>query len=226
MSIRIVIADDHQIMRQALKVLLESESDMEVVGEAENGRNTITLTKKLMPDVIVMDVKMPEMGGIEASYQILTEFPNVKVIGLSMYNDRRFVLDMLKAGAQGFLLKDCAFEDLIRAIRLVISSRTYLSPEVAEIVVKDFVGRDSRARQAGQSALTPREQEVLRLISEGKRSIQIAEMLHISVKTVDTHLQQIKIKLNTRSVAELTKYALREGLTSLTPPEVESETTH
>ena len=215
MSIRIVIADDHQIVRQGLKLLLEKESDMEVVGEAEDGRSTVTLTRELTPDVVVMDVKMPEMNGIEASHRILSEFPDVKVIALSMYSDRRFVIDMLKAGAQGYLLKDCAFEELAQAIRLVITSKTYLSPGIAEIVVKDYVTLDSRANQSVFAALTPREREVLQLIAEGKRTSQIAELLHIGIKTVDTHRQQIMHKLKTRSVAELTKFAIREGLITL-----------
>ncbi|MEJ2069777.1 MAG: response regulator transcription factor [Syntrophobacterales bacterium] len=215
MSIRIIIADDHQIVRQGLKLLLEKESDMEVVGEAEDGRRTVTLAKDLTPDIVLMDVKMPEMNGIEASYQILSEFPNVNVIALSMYSDRRFVLDMLKAGARGYLLKDCAFEELAQAIRLVMAKKTYLSPGIAEIVVKDFVTHDAGAKQSVFSALTPREGEVLQMIAEGKRTGQIADLLRISKKTVDTHRQQIMFKLKTRSVAELTKFAIREGLIAL-----------
>jgi DNA-binding NarL/FixJ family response regulator len=212
MSIRIIIADDHQIIRQSLKILLEKESDMEVVGEAENGRSAITLTRRLTPDVVVMDVKMPEMNGIEASHHILSELPKVKVIALSTYGDSRYVLNMLKAGAHGYLLKECAFEELARAIRLVTTHKTYLSPEVARVVVQDFVVHDSRGANNGLSVLTRREREVLQLIAEGKRTSQIADLLHISVKTVDTHRQQIMHKLHTRSVAKLTKYAIREGL--------------
>ncbi|MEJ2092258.1 MAG: response regulator transcription factor [Syntrophobacterales bacterium] len=215
MSIRIIIADDHQIVRQGLKLLLEKESDMEVVGEAEDGRSTVTLARDLTPDIVLMDVKMPEMNGIEASHLILSELPDVKVIALSMYSDRRFVIDMLKAGAHGYLLKDCAFEELAQAIRLVMAKKTYLSPGIAEIVVKDYVTLDSRDSQSVFSALTPREREVLQMIAEGKRTSQIANLLHISIKTVDTHRQQIMSKLKTRSVAELTKYAIREGLITL-----------
>jgi len=215
MSIRIVIADDHQIVRQGLRLLLERESGMEVVGEAEDGRSTVTLVKKLIPDVVVMDVKMPDMNGIEASHQILSQLPKVKVIALSMYDDRRFVIDMLKAGAQGYLLKDCAFEELTQALRLVMANKTYLSPGIAEIVVKDYVSLDSKPSQSVSSVLTAREREVLQLIAQGKRTSQIADILHIGVKTVDTHRQQIMNKLRTRSVAELTKYAIREGLITL-----------
>jgi len=214
-SVRIIIADDHQIVRQGLKLLLERESDMEVVGEAEDGRSAVTLARKLMPDVVVMDVKMPDMNGIEASQQILSELPEVKVIALSMYDDRRFVVDMLKAGAQGYLLKDCAFEELTQALHLVMANKTYLSPGIAEIVVKDYVSLDSRVGQSVFPVLTAREREVLQLIAQGKRTSQIADILQIGVKTVDTHRQQIMNKLRTRSVAELTKYAIREGLITL-----------
>jgi DNA-binding NarL/FixJ family response regulator len=215
MSIRVIIADDHQIMRQGLKILLEKESDMEVVGEAADGRSTVTLARDLSPDIVVMDINMPEMNGIEAAHRILSELPDVKVIALSMYSDSRFVVDMLKVGAQGYLLKDCAFEELVQAIRLVMAQKTYLSPEIAEIVVKGYVNLDSRASQSVLSALTPRERQVLQMITEGKRSSQIADLLQISVKTVDTHRQQIMNKLKTHSVAELTKYAIREGLIPL-----------
>ena len=215
MAIRIVIADDHQIVRQGLKLLLEKESDMEVVGEAEDGHSAVTLARDLTPDVVVMDVRMPEMNGIEASHQILSELPEVKVIALSMYSDLRFVTDMLKAGAQGYLLKDCAFEELTQAIRLVMAQKTYLSPGIAEILVKDYVTLRSSASQSVSSRLTPREREVLQMIAQGKRTSQIAELLHINVKTVDTHRQQIMHKLRTKSIAELTKYAIREGLSTL-----------
>ncbi len=212
MSIRIIIADDHRLIRQGLKVLLEKESDMEVVGEAADGFSSIALTRKLAPDVVVMDVRMPEMSGFTASHQILSEFPRVKIIALSTYSDRRYVLDMLKAGAHGYLLKECAFEELARAIRLVVSDKNYLCPEIANIVVKGCITPEARAGDSVLAVLSPRERKVLQLIAEGKTSSQIAELLHISVKTVDTHRQQIKIKLQTRSVAQLTKYAIREGL--------------
>jgi two-component system response regulator NreC len=215
MDIRIIIADDHQIVRQGLKTLLEKEPDMEVVAEAEDGRRTLSLVRELIPHVVVLDVEMPDLNGIEAARQILTEFPQTKVIALSMYSDRRFVVNMLKAGANGYLLKDCAFEELAQAIRLAMSNRIYLSPGVADVVVKDYVNSSSSVSQSVFAVLTPREREVLQLLSEGKRTSQIAELLHISVKTVETHRQQIMHKLGIKSVAELTKYAIREGLTSL-----------
>ena len=215
MDIRIVIADDHQIVRQGLRVLLEKEPDMEVVGEAEDGQTTVSLTKKLHPHVVLMDIKMPDLNGIEATRQILSELPDVKIIALSMYPDQRFVMNMLKSGARGYLLKDSAFEELAQAIRLVMANKTYLCPLVTEVVVKDLVTLNPSSSQTALVVLTSREREVLRLLAEGKRTSQIAQLLDISVKTVDTHRQQIIHKLGIRSLAELTKYAIREGLTSL-----------
>jgi two-component system response regulator NreC len=214
-SIRIIIADDHQILRQGLKALLEKEPDMEVVGEAEDGLRTVTLVRELIPQVVVMDIKMPDLNGIEATRQILSVLSGVKVIALSMYADRRFVADMLNAGACAYLLKDCAFEEMAQAIRLAISNKTYLSPGIGEIVVRDYATINSSPRESVLSVLTLREREVLQLIAEGKRASQISEILNISVKTVDTHRSQIMRKLGFKSVAELTKFAIREGVTSL-----------
>ncbi len=217
MGIRILIADDHQILRQGLRTLLEKEPDMEVVAETEDGRKTVIMVNELTPHVVIMDVNMPDLNGIEATRQILTEYPEMKIIALSMHADRRFVINMLKAGAHGYLLKDCAFEELAQAIRLVMANKTYLSPGVAEIVVKDYVNRLPGPAQTAFSVLTAREREVLQLLAEGKSTANIGELLHISIKTVETHRQQIMNKLGIRSVAELTKYAIREGLTSLEP---------
>jgi two-component system response regulator NreC len=215
MSCRIVIADDHQIMRQGLRVLLEKEPDMEVVAEAEDGRKAVVLVQELTPDVVIMDVNMPDLNGIEATRQILSDYPEMKVIALSVHIDRRFIINMLKAGAHGYLLKDCAFEELAQAIRLAMANKTYLSPGVANIVVKDYVRRVPGPAQTAFSLLTAREREVLQLMAEGKNTSKIAELLAISVKTVETHRQQVMHKLGIRSVAELTKYAIREGITPL-----------
>ena len=215
MKIRVLIADDHQIVRQGLKNLLETQPDIEVVGEAEDGRTAFQLTKELIPDVIVMDVKMPTLNGIDASVRIHSEFPDIKIIALSMYGDVRFVTNMLKAGACGYLLKDCAFEELAQAIRKVKANKTYLSPEAANIIIKDYVAQGNDSGPTSSSGLTSREREILQLLAEGKRSKEIADLLHISAKTVDTHRQQIMNKLHFRSIAELTKYAIREGLTTL-----------
>ena len=216
MTIRILIADDHQIVRQGLRNLLEKEPDMRVVAEADDGRATVRMVREISPEVVIMDVAMPDLNGIEATRQIVAEFPKIKVIALSMYADQRFVLNMLKAGASGYLLKDCAFEELTRAIRLVMAHKTYLSPGVTDIVVKDYTsGGNSSGKGSDFSTLSPREREVLQLMAEGKSTSQISGLLHVSVKTIETHRQQVMHKLNIHSVAELTKYALREGLTFL-----------
>jgi two-component system response regulator NreC len=215
MFIKVLIADDHQIVRQGLRNLLEKEHDLKVVAEAEDGRSTVRLARETQPQLIIMDVAMPDLNGIEAARQIVSELPRVKVIALSMYADRRFVVNMLKAGAAGYLLKDCAFEELNRAIRAVLAHKTYLSPGVSDILVKDYMTGGPAQETSVFSVLTPREREVLQLMSEGKSTNQIADSLHVSVKTIETHRQQVMHKLNMHSVAELTKYAIREGLTSL-----------
>jgi len=217
MKTRIIIADDHMIVRQGLATLLAKEPDMEVVAEAENGREVVQLVKELRPDVVIMDVNMPDLNGIEATRQVLAAFPETKIIALSMHADRRFVVNMLKAGSSGYLLKDCAFEELAAAIRLVMANKTYLSTRVSNVVIQDYVQGMSAPRSSAFTMLTPREREVLQLMAEGKPTGQIAEQLHISVKTVETHRQQIMHKLGIHSIAELTKYAIREGLTSLEP---------
>jgi DNA-binding NarL/FixJ family response regulator len=193
--------------------MLESEADIEVIGEADDGRLAVRLARELSPQVIIMDVGMPDLNGIEATRQVLAESPGVKVIGLSMHCDRRFVMNMLKAGASGYLLKDSAFEELATAIRMVLGGKVYLSTEIANIVVKDYL--QGGGDESVFSVLTPREREVLQLMAEGKSSRQIADHLIISIKTVETHRMQIMHKLQIFSVAELTKYAIREGLASL-----------
>ncbi len=216
MTIKIVLADDHQIVRHGLRNLLETELDMKVVAEADNGRAVLRPVKELSPDVVIMDIAMPGLNGIEATRQILAECPGVKVIALSMHSDSLFVLNMLKAGASGYLLKDCALEELIKAIRTVVDQKTYLSPGISDVVIKDFVSGWSNAAAPGAfSVLTAREREVLQLMAEGKSTNQIADCLCVSVKTVETHRKQIMNKSGIHSVAELTKYAIRQGLTSL-----------
>lgn len=214
MTIRIILADDHQIVREGLCSLLENESDIEVLGEAGNGRATVEMAQKLKPDVVVMDLAMPDLNGIEATRQILTNAADVKVLALSMHSDKRFILGALQAGASGYVLKDCAFEELARAIRTVVTNQTYLSPRIADIVVERYV-RHQPSPAYPWSALTPREREVLQLIAEGATVKKIAFILGVSHKTIETHREQIMRKLNVYSIAELTKYAIREGLTSL-----------
>jgi DNA-binding NarL/FixJ family response regulator len=211
--IKIILADDHKIVRQGLRTLLEKEPDIEVIAEADDGRMAVRLARELSPQVIIMDVGMPDLNGIEATRQVLAEAPGIKVIGLSMHCDRRFVMNMLKAGASGYLLKDSAFEELASAIRRVLANKIYLSPEISNIVVKDYL--QGGGDETVYTVLTPREREVLQLMAEGKSSRQIADLLNISIKTVETHRMQIQHKLEIYSVAELTKYAIREGLSSL-----------
>jgi two-component system response regulator NreC len=214
-TIRIIVADDHQIVRQGLRLLLEAEPDMEVIGEADNGRKVLRQAQELLPDVIIMDLSMPELNGIEATRQILSEVPETKVVALSMHSDSLFVLNMIKAGASGYLLKDCALEELVKAIRTVVSHKTYLSPGISDIVIKDFVMGWQTTSSSAFSILSAREREVLQLMAEGKTTSQIADGLCVSVKTVEAHRKQVMTKLGIHSVAELTKYAIRQGLTSL-----------
>jgi DNA-binding NarL/FixJ family response regulator len=214
MAIKIVLADDHNIVREGLRTVLNHEPDLEVVGEANDGRTTVRLARELRLQLVIMDISMPDLNGIEATRQILSESPSIKVIALSMHSDRQFILNMLKAGASGYLLKDCALEELIRAIRTVMRNQIYLSPAISGAVVKDLM----QGTAPGDSAftiLTVREREVLQLLAEGKSTQKIAAALNVSVKTVETHRQQIMRKLEIHTVAELTKYAIRQGLTSL-----------
>jgi len=215
MSIRIILADDHQIVRNGLRSLIEKEDDMEVVAEAEDGRTAVQLAVKLSPHVVLMDVAMPGLNGIEATRQIIAAAPQCKVIALSMHADKRYIMEMLKAGASGYLLKDSAFEEVAGAIRTALDNKTYLSPTVSEIVIDDYVQQLHNGDCSVFSVLSAREREVLQLMAEGNSMAQIADWLHLSVKTVETHRLHIMEKLDTRSVAELTKYAIREGLTSL-----------
>jgi len=213
--IRIILADDHQIVRQGLRILLEAEPDMQIVAEADNGRKVLKQAQELLPDVIIMDLSMPELNGIEATRQILSGAPEVKVIALSMHSDSLFVLNMIKSGASGYLLKDCALEELVKAIRAVVADKTYLSPGVSDIVIRDFVTGWQTTNTSAFSVLSPREREVLQLMAEGRSTNQIADGLCVSVKTVEAHRKQVMTKLGIHSVAELTKYAIRQGLTSL-----------
>lgn len=215
MSIRILIADDHSITREGLKVMLNKMENFEVVAEAENGRVAISLTRKLLPDVVVMDINMPDLNGVDATRQIVAELPQTRIVALSMYSDRSYVKGMLKAGVSGYLLKNCAFEELADAIQTVMRYQTYLSPKISEIVRDEFVKMMGSNEPNTVELLTDKEREVLQLIAEGKKTKDIAELLHISVKTVEARRSKIMEKLNINNVAGLTKYAIREGLTSI-----------
>lgn len=215
MSIRIILAEDHKITREGLVNMLKNQENMEVIGEAQNGREAVQLAIDLSPDLVVMDVTMPNLNGIDATRVITSNSKAVKVIALSMYSDKQFVQGMMQAGASGYLLKDCAFDELVNAIRVVSAGETYLSPGIAGIVVQDYVNRLPNSAASAATVLTKREREVLQLISEGKSTKVIAIQLDVSIKTVETHRRQMMEKLGIRTVAGLTKYAIREGLTSL-----------
>jgi DNA-binding NarL/FixJ family response regulator len=216
MTVRLLIADDHKLMREGLKALIEKEPDMQVVGEAEDGKTTVSLAAKSSPHVIVMDVSMPDLNGIEATRKILGANPHVKVVGLSGHADQHFVREMLTAGASAYILKHTASDELMRAIRTVMKGGKYLSPDVARGVMDAYV---ELSRPLGNKqafiVLSDREREVLQMIAEGKSTKEIADDLSVSVKTVETHRRNIMEKLDLHSVAELTKYAIREGITSV-----------
>ncbi len=215
MSIRILLADDHRLLRDGLRALLSGEPAMKIVGEADNGRVAVELARRLSPDVVLLDANMPELNGALATRKILADCPHVRVIALSMYSDGRFVRDLLRAGASAYLLKTCGFEELVHAIKVVTAGKDYLSPDITAAVVKDYVQGMELSDSAPAANISNRETEVLQLLAEGKTSKEIASMLGVSVKTVTTHRQNIMDKLDIRSVAELTKYAVREGLTTL-----------
>ncbi|MDA8077421.1 MAG: response regulator transcription factor [Nitrospiraceae bacterium] len=212
---KVLLADDHKIVRDGLRTLLAHNADVQVVGEAENGRTTVQLAQKLTPDIIIMDVAMPDLNGIEATRQILVELPGVKVIAVSMHSDRRFVSEMLKAGASAYLSKDYAFDELEVAIRAVTAGKIYLSPDISGVVVENYVRQTPKTESSAFSLLSDREREVLQLLAEGKTAKEIAEHIHVSIKTVETHRMNIMTKLDIHRLAELTKYAIREGLTPL-----------
>jgi len=215
MSIKILLVDDHAIIREGLRSLLEKQPEMEVIADTDDGRKAIELVRELLPDIVIMDITMPGLNGIEATRQITAEFPDVKVIALSIHSKRRYVADMLSAGATGYILKECLFDELVQAIKAIAAGGRYLSPRITDVVVSDYVKRLSTSADSPFEALKTREREVLQLVAEGKSTKQIALELHVSTKTIEANRRQIMEKLNIHNVAELTKYAVREGLTTL-----------
>lgn len=210
--IRIILADDHPIMRSGLKSIIQKNSGMAVVGEADNGMQAVELTKKLLPDIIIMDISMPDMNGIEAARIIKLSNSDIKILTLSVYMEREYVMGMFSAGASGFLIKDCAESELIEAIKVTLNGGTYISREITGIVVnelKEALGAHDK------SSLSEREKEILTLIAAGLSTRDIAGKLFLSVKTVESHRHNIMEKLGLFSIAELTKYAIKNGLSSL-----------
>lgn len=216
-SARILVADDHELFAEGLLTLLTKEPDLDVIAVAKDGRAACATARQLAPDLVIMDISMPGLNGIEATRRITSQLDRVKVLCLSMHAETRFVEAALKAGAAGYLLKDSALEELVRAIRVVMAGRTYLSPEVTDAVVDALKGDRPLASTTAFDVLTEREREVLQLLAEGRTTRGIASQLHMSPKTVATHREHIMAKLRICSIAGLTKYAIREGLTPTEP---------
>ncbi len=215
MNTRVLLADTHTIVRQGLCSLLEKQDEIQVVGEAGDGQTLIRLTHELLPDIIIIDIAIRDMDGIEAIRQIIGNNTGCRVLVLTAFMDSNLVNGVLKAGASGCLLLDCEFEELIKAINFAMERRTYLSSSVSEIVAKDHIRLMDRSNSFSSKAITNREREVLQLLAEGKTTKEIGSQLQLSIKTVETHRQNIMAKLNIRSVAGLVRYSLREGLSSL-----------
>jgi len=215
MPIQILIAEENKMVREGLRSLLQCEVDMEVVGEADDGHAAVRMAQELAPDIIIMEVALPNLNGIEATRQIVPKAAATKVIALTAHAEKSVVAQMLKVGADGYLLKDCAIEELITAIRAVAVNQAYLSNEVTSVLIEQFVRNSPNHEDSAFSVLTPREREVLQLVTEGQSTKKIANRLRLSTKTIEFHRHQLMKKLDLHSVAALTKYAVREGITTL-----------
>lgn len=215
MTTRLLLVDDHELMRQGLRAILEREAGVVVVGEAADGRSAVQLARELAPDIVVMDVAMKDLNGIEATRQIRTECPGVKVLALSSHSDSRYVNAILEAGACGYVLKANAYDDLRRALEAARQGKSYLCPDVTQAVIGGASREAGIASDSARASLSPREREVLQLLAEGLTSPQIGRRLFVATTTVETHRRNLMRKLGIHSVADLTKYAVREGLTSL-----------
>lgn len=213
---RVLIADDHTIVRHGLRAILKAELDMEVIGEAADGREVLKKVAALRPDIVVLDISMPKMNGLEVTQRLAREAPRTRVIALTMHSSEEYVYSLLKAGARGFLLKESAASDLVEALRLVRRGGTYLHPSISMKVVNEYLkGPDPASRIASRDGLSSRECEVLRLIAEGHTSKEIAARLALAVKTIEAHRTRIMEKLRIHNVAGLTRYAISRGISSL-----------
>ena len=214
MSLNVLIADDHTLVRSGIRALLESSPDLAVVGEAGDGRQAVEMARALSPGLVLMDVGMAELNGIDAARQIHAQSPQTRIVMLSMHEDRQYVFEALKAGAAGYVLKGSAFAELLSAISTVMGGKNYISPALSGAVMEDYISRaqGGTAPTSELGRLSGREREVLQLIAEGKSSAEVAELLRISVRTVDTHRHNIMVKLEIHSIAGLTKFAIRHGL--------------
>lgn len=213
MPIKIVLVDDHKLVREGLQALIEKDHRMEVIGEAEDGRTAVKMVLELLPDVVVIDISMPGLNGVDATRQIISAIPKIKVIALSVNSSKRFVKEMFKAGAKAYLVKDCAFEELRLAINTVIENHTYLSPCISDVVIEDYTANSSGTNKQKLPSLTQREREVLQLIVEGHSTKEIASHLYVSVNTIDVHRRNIMNKLKVNNLAQLIKYTIQEELT-------------
>ncbi|PYT17172.1 MAG: DNA-binding response regulator [Acidobacteria bacterium] len=215
---RVLVVDDHAIVRQGLRAILDTEPDIEVVGEAADGREAVRKTMALRPDVVIMDVSMPRMNGLEATARIAKEIPEVKIVALTMHSSEEYVYSLLKAGARGYLLKESVSSDLIEAIHAVKAGGTYLHPAISTKVVDGYLKKPhAKSRQGMMDVLTPREREILQLIAEGHTNKEIAGLLVLSVKTIENHRTRIMDKLEIHNVAGLTRYAISQGIASIAP---------
>ncbi|MBC8379087.1 MAG: response regulator transcription factor [Planctomycetes bacterium] len=214
MSIKVLLVDDHEIMREGMSALLRKQPEFEVVGQAADGRKALELVSELQPDVVIMDIGMPNLNGIEATGQILSKNPKIKVMALSTHSEGTIVAKMVKSGASGYMLKESAFEELVDGINLMLSGKTFLCSKISKVVFSDYINIITNPKWLEGDGLSRREREVLQLVAEGNTTKEIATALHLSPKTIDSHREHIMEKLGIRNIAGLTKYAVREGITT------------